>query len=84
MVKIEPGIYMIYAGFIASLLGLVLLYVWVPEYINLKFIREGGQSKAVIGGYKPRYRQEFQQYFANINKELIELLAKEGFHGPVA
>ncbi|MHB9095771.1 MAG: cytochrome c biogenesis protein ResB, partial [Eubacteriales bacterium] len=75
--KMEPGLYIIYVGFVIGLTGLGLLYLWVPEYICVKWLEQGGLSKVTLGGYKARYKKEFQLYLDEISKELAEFLSKE-------
>ncbi|MCL4441827.1 MAG: cytochrome c biogenesis protein ResB [Firmicutes bacterium] len=75
--KMEPGLYIIYVGFVIGLTGLGLLYLWVPEYICVKWLEKEGILKVAIGGYKTKYKKEFQLYLNEFSKELAELLSKE-------
>lgn len=76
--KKEPGLYLIYIGFMISLIGLLLLYLWVPENITVKIFWEDGVLKCSVEGWTARYKKEFQQRLRCIKEELAGLLSKEG------
>lgn len=71
--KKEPGLYVIYAGFIVSLLGVSIIYLWAPEFLRVKLVREEARAKILIGGWTARYNKEFQSQLAGIKRELTQL-----------
>lgn len=75
--KMEPGLYVIYTGFFISLLGVGLIYLWVPEVLNVKHAVENSLPKLSVDGWTARYQKEFRHKMDNIEHELSELLQKE-------
>lgn len=74
--KKEPGLYVIYAGFAVSLLGLTLIFLWVPEWVRIRFSYDNGDMNIMIGGSTTRYKNEFQHRFDDLKKEIAGLLLK--------
>ncbi len=74
---LRTGLYVIYAGFAVSCLGLALLYLWVPQYVRVVIVSTDGCVKVRFGGYTLRYKQVFLQRQEKIKKEIVKLLSKE-------
>ena len=77
MISKDPGLPLVYSGFLLAVAGLIMIYLLSPQKIYIYLQQEGSYSRVIIGGTSRRYPQRFQELIEELKGELETYLIKE-------
>lgn len=80
----DPGVGVVYAGFILLILGCFVTFFMSHERVCVEFVHSGGKSRVTVSGFSNKNRLAMQQKVTNLSKKLkgvVEDAASSLQHG---